>query len=63
LHLFADDADDRPIPGQGYGFASLFRAQELGDFMALAKRGRRIVRIGLGADPVAGLRQLANALG
>lgn len=62
LHLFSDNADDRPIPGLGHGFASLLRAQELGDFMALAQRGRRIVRVGVGADPVAGLRRLADAL-
>jgi len=63
LHLFADGTDDREIPGHGYGFSALLRAQELGDFMALAQRGRRIVRVGLGADPVAGLARLTEAIG
>lgn len=42
--------DDLPIPGEPFGFATLARAQADGDLLALQARGRRCVRVELGAD-------------
>lgn len=63
LQITSDDAQDLPIPGQPYTFGVLKTAQANGDFVALAKRGRRLVRLHLGADVHAGLRTIAEAVG
>jgi transaldolase/glucose-6-phosphate isomerase len=47
LQITADPEKDVEIPGQGMSFATLERAQALGDFEALAARGRRILRINI----------------
>ena len=46
------------IPGQPCDFATLAAAQALGDYEALTNLGRRVVRIDLGDDPLAGLQEL-----
>ncbi|MCA1959239.1 MAG: bifunctional transaldolase/phosoglucose isomerase [Desulfomonile sp.] len=43
-------AEDADIPGEPYSFAVLKDCQGLGDFEALEKRGRRIVRIHLSSE-------------
>ena len=48
LLLTADADADCMIPQETYGFATLQRAQALGDFRALVKRGRRVIGIDLG---------------
>jgi hypothetical protein len=40
-----DDEHETPIPGSGYSFSVLKRAQALGDAETLAAHGRRVVRI------------------
>lgn len=68
IQLTADPAGDLTIPdraGQAAGslsFGVLIEAQALGDRQALLDAGRRVLRIGLGADPVAGLDALAAAI-
>jgi transaldolase/glucose-6-phosphate isomerase len=62
LHLWDEPEEDVELPGRPYGFRTMLRAQELGDFQALARRGRKILRIGLGSDAVAGLKALAAAV-
>jgi transaldolase/glucose-6-phosphate isomerase len=52
---------DLPIPGMP-GFRTLERAQALGDFESLDKRGRRGVRIHFTGDIRAGLQAFATAL-
>ena len=47
LQITADPVTDLEIPGQGMQFSTLERAQALGDYEALAARGRRILRINL----------------
>jgi transaldolase/glucose-6-phosphate isomerase len=44
LQLTADPANDLPIPGM-VSFATLLRAQALGDFESLDKRSRRGARL------------------
>jgi hypothetical protein len=58
----ADVPEDIPIPGQMYGFATLQRAQALGDFLALGHKQRRVIRIHLGSDIEGGLKQIAENL-
>ena len=43
-------------------FGVLAAAQALGDRQALVDAGRRVLRIHLGKDPHAGLRQVLRAL-
>ena len=49
--------------GQTYTFGTVKAAQARGDFQVLADRGRRALRVHLGADVAAGLRQLADLIG
>lgn len=58
LQLTATPAVDREIPGQPYSFATLLAAQALGDYQSLETHERRLLRIDLGRDPIAGLDQL-----
>ena len=55
LQLTADTAADLPVPGESYSFATLRDAQALGDLQVLKRRGRRALRVHLGADIDAGL--------
>jgi transaldolase/glucose-6-phosphate isomerase len=47
LQISADPATDMEIPGQKMSFGVLERGQALGDYEALAARGRRILRLHL----------------
>jgi len=49
LQITAETAHDLDIPGQGMTFGTLQLAQALGDYDALAARGRRILRVHLAA--------------
>ena len=50
LQITADDAEDLPVPGENYTFGIVKAAQARGDFDVLAERGRRALRVHLGAD-------------
>ena len=69
IQLTADIDGDLPIPARAgaeessLSFGVLLQAQSLGDRQALLDGGRRVIRVGLGADPVAGLDRLAAAVG
>jgi hypothetical protein len=63
IQVTAPDPLDLPIPGQPYTFSTLKHAQALGDFRSLASRGRRAIRVDLGADQVAGLKRLQELIG
>jgi transaldolase/glucose-6-phosphate isomerase len=63
LQLTADSPQDLPVPGETYSFATLRNAQALGDLQVLRRRGRRALRVHLGADVDAGLSALAETLG
>ena len=62
LQLTADDGADLPIPEQPFGFATLVKAQALGDFQSLASRHRRALRVHLGTDVERGLRALLGLI-
>jgi hypothetical protein len=59
IQLTADPAVDLPVPGEAYSFATLVAAQAEGDLQALTQRGRRAIRIALGADPSREITRLA----
>jgi transaldolase/glucose-6-phosphate isomerase len=58
LQLVADAPKDLPVPGEAHSFAGLRDAQALGDLQVLRRRGRRALRVNLGADVDAGLAAL-----
>ncbi len=62
LQLTCDDAKDLPVPGQKYTFGVVKAAQARGDFQVLAERGRRALRVHLGADLKSGLQTLQEAV-
>jgi len=62
VQLVADHQRDAPIPGRPFGFSVLERAQADGDLESLRSRGRRIVRVDLGADVAAGLETVVRAV-
>jgi transaldolase/glucose-6-phosphate isomerase len=62
IQITADDAGDLPILGESYSFGMLKSAQALGDFLSLNVRNRRVMRIHLGANIMAGLIRIQAAL-
>jgi transaldolase/glucose-6-phosphate isomerase len=58
LQITCDDAQDLPVPGHNFGFGVVKAAQARGDFQVLTARGRRLLRVHLGADVAAGLATL-----
>jgi len=62
FQIIANDQQDFAIPDESYTFSILKQAQALGDFRALAKRGRRVIGVDLGDDTLAALDRLANIL-
>nr|MDP2496661.1 bifunctional transaldolase/phosoglucose isomerase [Candidatus Palauibacterales bacterium] len=62
LMLTADPGEPLDVPGEPYGFGDLRAAQALGDERALRERGRRVLRLHLGSDVEAGLRELYERL-
>ena len=62
LQITAKHAEDMDIPGQRYSFGVVIDAQAAGDLAVLESRGRRALRVHLGADVTAGLDALNAAV-
>jgi glucose-6-phosphate isomerase len=62
LQITADHAIDVDIPGQRYSFGVVIDAQAAGDLAVLESRGRRALRVHLGADIAAGLKTISDAI-
>jgi hypothetical protein len=62
LQITAEHAINVAIPGQKLSFGVVIDAQAAGDLAVLESRGRRAVRVHLGADVAAGLKALAAAV-
>ena len=62
LQITCEDPPDVDVPGQKYTFGIVEAAQARGDFQVLAERGRRALRIHLGAHAAAGLLTLKDAV-
>ncbi|MEZ2346295.1 bifunctional transaldolase/phosoglucose isomerase [Terriglobus sp. RCC_193] len=62
LQITADHAVDVSIPNAKYTFGVVIDAQAAGDLAVLQQRGRRALRVHLGADVSKGLNQLGLAI-
>ncbi len=62
LQITSDDAFDLAVPGQKYTFGVVKTAQARGDFQVLLDRGRRALRVHLGADVHGGLKALNDLI-
>jgi glucose-6-phosphate isomerase len=62
LQITAAHADDVDIPGQKYSFGVVIDAQAAGDLAVLESRGRRALRVHLGADVASGLKAIGAAV-
>jgi glucose-6-phosphate isomerase len=62
LQITAKHAEDAEIPGQRYSFGVVIDAQAAGDLAVLEARGRRALRVHLGAEVSAGLNALNAAV-
>ena len=62
LQLVDRAGGDLAVPETDYTFRELIEAQARGDYQALRQRGRQILRVDVGPDPVAGLRQISGVL-
>jgi transaldolase/glucose-6-phosphate isomerase len=62
LQITCDDANDLGVPGQKYTFGVIKAAEARGDFEVLAERGRRVLRLHLGADIAPGLETVKAAV-
>jgi transaldolase / glucose-6-phosphate isomerase len=62
LQIVDSPSPDLDVPGAGYTFGQLLRAQGLGDYRALVQKGRRVLRVDLAGDCAGGLQRLAEAL-
>jgi transaldolase / glucose-6-phosphate isomerase len=62
LQITCDDASDLPVPDQKYTFGVVKAAQARGDFQVLVDRGRRALRVHLGADVSADLKTLRDVI-
>jgi hypothetical protein len=62
LQITAYPAVDVEIPDQKFSFGVVIAAQAAGDLAVLESRGRRALRVHLGADVAAGLKTLTAAV-
>ena len=62
LQITSDDATDFDVPGQKFTFGVVKAAQARGDFQVLIDRGRRALRIHLGADVRKGLEDILKMI-
>jgi transaldolase/glucose-6-phosphate isomerase len=60
--LVGDESADMSIPDEKYGFATLHKAQSLGDYRSLNDKKRRVIRVNLGKDIDKGLEQLWQSI-
>ncbi len=62
LQLVNEPDTDLRVPERDYSFGRLIAAQADGDAAALLQTGRRLLRVRMGSDPVAGIDRVLEAL-
>jgi transaldolase/glucose-6-phosphate isomerase len=62
LQLTYDPEEEVLIAGEPFSFATLIRAQALGDYESLQAHGRRVLRLHLGYDVDAALKKIIKVL-
>ncbi len=61
LALEGDGGPKLQVPGEDYAFGTLETAQELGDLIALERRGRKVLRVRLGPGGLDEVRKVLEA--
>ncbi len=62
LQILDEPDDDLAVPESDFAFGDLITAQAEGDFQALGRRSRRVLRVQLGQDVASGLATLGGLL-
>lgn len=62
LQLVDAPPHDLVVPGAGYSFGELIRAQALGDYRALRQKQRRVLRVEVGSPAPGGVQRITEAL-
>ena len=62
LQIVDTPTEPLPVPTLGFTFAELVAGQALGDYQALRGRDRRVLRVAVGTDVLAGLLAIDEAL-
>ncbi|MGD9346490.1 MAG: hypothetical protein PVH84_11535 [Candidatus Aminicenantes bacterium] len=62
LQLVDDPGSDLPIPEMDLTFGQIIRAQSIGDFQALIRRERRVLRVNLQTDVIPALESLQKSI-
>ena len=62
IFFTADPVVELPVPGEGYSFGSVIRAQAEGDMEVLRERGRKLLHIHLGSDIEGNLAKFIEAV-
>ncbi len=62
LQLVDEPGFDLAVPGTDFTFGGLVRAQALGDYLALRKKGRRVLRVGMKGGQGTAVDQVRAAL-
>jgi transaldolase/glucose-6-phosphate isomerase len=62
IQVTCDPRRDLPVPGQGFTFGTLARAQALGDLESLQKHGRRAIRLHIKGDHAQGVECIREAI-
>lgn len=62
IQIVSDDTKDLNIPGNTFSFSILKQAQAIGDYEALLKRKKRIIKIDIGSNVEQGLEELYSLI-
>ncbi|MFN2582379.1 MAG: bifunctional transaldolase/phosoglucose isomerase [Candidatus Dormibacteria bacterium] len=62
IQITGDDTVDVPIPGKQFGFSVLKHAQAAGDLQSLRDHGRRVIRVHITGDLIAGMDKLTDTV-
>lgn len=62
VKITCDPRHDLPIPGEGYTFGTLIRAQAVGDLQSLHQHGRPALRLHIRGDHAVGIEHIRAAI-
>lgn len=62
LQLIEEPKEDLQIPSADYTFSDILHAQSIGDYLALKKRGRKVLRVNLKKDTIGGLSLIEKVI-
>ncbi len=62
LQLVDEPTTDIEVPEMSISFGRILKAQATGDASALLQKGRRLLRVDVGTEPVQGLRVIRETV-